>query len=376
MTTKMRRGITIFMLLVFAMTAFVPVVQAATIVAQPGDNNDTVKDINQMLKSLGYYYGTVSNYYGTSTKAAVKLFQRANGLSDTGIVDQETYNLLLKLSGGSGQAPSPAPDPTPQPEPTPKPQPNPEPMPNPTPKPTPNPGSGIVAQLGDNNETVTEIKTMLKSLGYYYGSISPYYSTSTKYAVAMFQSAKGLKSTGTVDSETYELLKSLYRGNNPTPTPTPTPEPNPKPNPEPQPEPKPEPTPNPTPVAGLTADEQLMFNMVNQERAKAGLKPLQIDMRLVQSARLKSQDLITNNYFSHTSPVYGGFAALIRSYAPDYRYLGENLAGNKSVQGAMTAFMNSSGHRKNILNPNYTHIGIGIVSGGPYGKMYTQHFGG
>ena len=119
-----------------------------------------------------------------------------------------------------------------------------------------------------------------------------------------------------------------------------------------------------------------MVNMVNQERIKAGLKPLQVDMRLVQSARVKSQDMITNNYFSHVSPVYGNFTSLIRKYAPDYIYIGENIAGNRTVEAAQSAFMNSTGHRKNILNPNYTHIGIGIVSGGPYGKMFTQHFGG
>jgi uncharacterized YkwD family protein len=129
-------------------------------------------------------------------------------------------------------------------------------------------------------------------------------------------------------------------------------------------------------VAGLSAEEQQMVNLINQERAKAGVAPLKVDLRLVQSARLKSKDMIENNYFSHTSPTLGGFAALIRKYAPDYRYLGENLAGNRSVQAAHTALMNSSGHRKNILNPNYTSIGIGIVNGGPYGKMFTQHFGG
>jgi len=159
---------------------------------------------------------------------------------------------------------------------------------------------------------------------------------------------------------------------------TPQPEPKPQSDPASQPEADPD-LGNQTPsseVIDLTVDEQLMFNLINQERGKAGVALLQVDARLVQSARAKSKDMLENNYFSHTSPTLGSFAALIRQYAPDYRYLGENLAGNRSVQAAHTALMQSDGHRKNILNPKYTHFGIGIVNGGPYGKMFTQHFGG
>lgn len=246
--------------------------------------------------------------------------------------------------------------------------------------------ANIIAQPGDNNATVGEINKMLKTIGFYYGSPSNNYGVSTKAAVALFQRMKRLEATGIVDEQTYAALKADYTaktGGTTTPEPT-KPEPTkPEPTtPEPtKPEPtKPEPTkPEPTPpatIAGLTAAEQQMFTMVNQERAKAGVAPLTIDMRLVSSARTKSQDMIANNYFSHTSPVLGGFASLIRKAAPEYSYIAENIAGNKSVQAAMTAFMNSQGHRKNILNPSYTHIGIGIVSGGPYGNMFTQHFGG
>ncbi len=132
----------------------------------------------------------------------------------------------------------------------------------------------------------------------------------------------------------------------------------------------------PQAIQGLSADEKEMLDLINKERAKVNAAPLQIDMRLVKSARAKSSDMIDNNYFSHTSPVYGGFSALIRQYAPDYSYTAENIAGAPRVETAHKNFMNSSGHRKNILNTNYTHVGIGIVDGGPYGKMFTQHFGG
>jgi len=148
-------------------------------------------------------------------------------------------------------------------------------------------------------------------------------------------------------------------------------------------QPKPEPTtPSETPStpipSGLTADEAAMVKLVNQERTRAGLKPLEVDMRLVQTARAKSRDMIDNNYFGHISPTYGNpYQQMKAAGITGYSVLGgENIAGNSSVQGAHTSLMNSAGHRANILDSRYTHIGIGIVNGGPYGKMFTQHFAG
>lgn len=128
------------------------------------------------------------------------------------------------------------------------------------------------------------------------------------------------------------------------------------------------------PAQGLTADEKQMLDLVNSERAKAGLKPLEVDMRLVDLARKKSADMIKNNYFDHTSPVYGTPFEMMKSAGITYRYAGENIAGAPTVQRAHEGLMNSPGHRANILSPNYNRIGIGIVDGGPYGKMFTQLF--
>lgn len=136
------------------------------------------------------------------------------------------------------------------------------------------------------------------------------------------------------------------------------------------------PTTPPQTVSGLNADEQTMFNLVNQERSKAGLSPLQADMTLVKLARLKAQDMINKGYFSHTSPTYGSPFDMMKSYGVRYSYAGENLAGASTVQSAHTNLMNSSGHRANILNTNYTKVGIGVVSGGSYGKMFVQMFTG
>jgi len=131
-----------------------------------------------------------------------------------------------------------------------------------------------------------------------------------------------------------------------------------------------------TSTAGLTAAEQQMLDLVNAERTKAGLQPLQADMQLTKLARMKSQDMINLGYFDHNSPTYGSPFDMMKQYGVTYKTAGENLAGNRSVQAAHTALMNSAGHRANILNSSFTHIGIGIVEGGQYGMMFTQMFVG
>ncbi|MFZ7102229.1 MAG: stalk domain-containing protein [Peptococcaceae bacterium] len=127
-------------------------------------------------------------------------------------------------------------------------------------------------------------------------------------------------------------------------------------------------------AAGESELERQMLELVNGERAAAGLEPLQMDSRLVELARLKSQDMIEKNYFSHTSPTYGDPFTMMKDYEIGYLTAGENLAGNPSLTGAHEALMESPGHRANILKPEFTHIGIGVVKGGKYGLMITQMF--
>lgn len=127
---------------------------------------------------------------------------------------------------------------------------------------------------------------------------------------------------------------------------------------------------------GLTVEEQQMLNLVNQERQKQGLQPLKANLELTKVARVKAKDMIDNNYFAHQSPTYGSPFDMMKQFGISYRTAGENLAGNQTVEGAHNALMNSDGHRANILNANYTEVGIGIVSGGPYGKMFVQMFKG
>jgi uncharacterized YkwD family protein len=134
-------------------------------------------------------------------------------------------------------------------------------------------------------------------------------------------------------------------------------------------------TPNaPTNTGTLSAAEQEMIKLVNEARAQNNLPALKVDTSLASVARTKSQDMMDNNYFSHNSPKYGSPFDMMKSFGIKYVQAGENIAGNQTVPAAHNALMNSPGHRKNILSPDFTHVGIGITKGGPYGNMFTQMF--
>jgi uncharacterized YkwD family protein len=116
-----------------------------------------------------------------------------------------------------------------------------------------------------------------------------------------------------------------------------------------------------------------LIDLVNQERTKAGLKPLQVDMDLVRVAKTKSHDMAENNYFSHVSPTLGTVYNMLDREGIYYTRAGENIARAASVNRAHELFMNSSGHRANILHSGYTHIGVGIVKHGTSYRV-TQVF--
>ncbi|MBC2722522.1 CAP domain-containing protein [Desulfosporosinus sp.] len=168
---------------------------------------------------------------------------------------------------------------------------------------------------------------------------------------------------------------NLTRTNSVAPTPTPVPTPAATPTPTPAPAPTPTPTiPSIPPVSALTADEQLMVDMINQERIGAGLNPVIADLRLTAVGRAKANDMKVNNYFSHTSPTYGSPWAMMQQAGITVRWAGENISANKSVPGSMASLMQSPGHRANILDPRFTHVGVGIAYGSAYGNLYVQEF--
>ena len=124
--------------------------------------------------------------------------------------------------------------------------------------------------------------------------------------------------------------------------------------------------------AGVSSFESEVIRLVNEQRAQYGLKPLTENWELSRVARYKSQDMADNRYFSHTSPTYGTPFQMIRAFGLSFRTAGENIAyGQRTPQAVVNAWMNSSGHRANILSTSYTQIGVGYVASGNY---WTQMF--
>jgi uncharacterized YkwD family protein len=122
----------------------------------------------------------------------------------------------------------------------------------------------------------------------------------------------------------------------------------------------------------LSQFEQEVVELTNAERSKHGLQPLQMDAELSNVAREKSRDMAASNYFDHNSPTYGSPFDMIQQFGIQYRSAGENIAkGQRSPQEVVNAWMNSEGHRANILNDNFTHIGVGFVE---QGNHWTQMF--
>lgn len=122
----------------------------------------------------------------------------------------------------------------------------------------------------------------------------------------------------------------------------------------------------------LSEFENDVVTLTNQERQQAGLSILQVDNSLSGVAREKSNDMQQKGYFSHTSPTYGSPFDMMRDFGITYQSAGENIAqGQQSPEEVVQAWMNSEGHRANILNGDFTHIGVGYD---PSGHYWTQMF--
>lgn len=122
----------------------------------------------------------------------------------------------------------------------------------------------------------------------------------------------------------------------------------------------------------VSAYEAEVVRLVNEIRKENGLQPLTANWELARVARYKSQDMKDKGYFSHTSPTYGSPYQMIRAFGLSFRAAGENIAkGYSTPQAVVNGWMNSSGHRANILNASYKQIGVGYVAQGNY---WTQMF--
>jgi uncharacterized YkwD family protein len=129
----------------------------------------------------------------------------------------------------------------------------------------------------------------------------------------------------------------------------------------------------PNPAAeGINNAAAKVIELTNAERRKNGLPDYQADTQLSNVAKVKSDDMQQNNYFSHTSPTHGSPFDMIRDHGVAYKSAGENIAqGQRTPEQVVQSWMNSEGHRKNILSADFTHIGVGYNENGHY---WTQMF--
>ncbi len=128
-------------------------------------------------------------------------------------------------------------------------------------------------------------------------------------------------------------------------------------------------------AGSLSAVEMEVVRLVNIERQKAGLSPFTASSELSKVARVKSEDMAKNNYFSHTSPTYGDPFTMMKSFGIKYNTAGENIAkGYSSAQSVVNGWMNSPGHRANILNPSFNKIGVGLYKTSNGTAYWTQMF--
>lgn len=121
--------------------------------------------------------------------------------------------------------------------------------------------------------------------------------------------------------------------------------------------------------------EQQVVDLVNKERAAVGLPALKVNTKLAGVAEKKAEDLRDNNYFAHQSPTYGSPFDMMKQFGITYSSAGENIAkGQKSPADVMNGWMNSQGHKDNILNSSYTEIGVGYVTDSSGTTYWVQHF--
>ena len=125
-----------------------------------------------------------------------------------------------------------------------------------------------------------------------------------------------------------------------------------------------------------TTEENQLLDLINAERSKNHIPALSIDDALQNVARLKAQDLVQNNYFSHTSPTYGTPFEMLKNNHISYKTASENIAGNSSIEGAVSSWMNSASHKENILSNDYNYTGIAVVDSIAYGKIIVELFVG
>lgn len=221
---------------------------------------------------------------------------------------------------------------------------------------------GGYTSMGQTVVSGSDAKAMVSKQLQYYGSRSVLNSKYNTIGLVVADTSNGLLCL--------QLLATKPANQSTKPAPQPAPAPQPKPQPAPQ------PAPQPTPNVTMNELQQQVVELVNVERAKHGLKPVVAKQDLTNVAQLKANDMYQNRYFSHTSPTYGSPFDMMRKYGISYSAAGENIAmGQKTAAQVMQDWMNSPGHRANILNANYNEIGVGAYNSySGYGYIWVQEF--
>lgn len=121
-------------------------------------------------------------------------------------------------------------------------------------------------------------------------------------------------------------------------------------------------------------EKDVILRLINEERKKAGRPLLTVDSTLEKAAQTKADDMVKNNYFSHTSPTYGSPFKMIQDFGISYKSAGENIAGNPSIEAAVESWLKSDEHKKNILSNAYNYVGIGVANSKTYGYIIVLMF--
>ncbi|GAB6179087.1 hypothetical protein JCM14036_04060 [Desulfotomaculum defluvii] len=234
--------------------------------------------------------------------------------------------------------------------------------------------SGGYSTIGQTIVRSNDVATMVQKQLVYYGSRSILNAKYNRIGLAFMDTSSGKICVQLLGYK--PITEPIEKPEQPVPQPEPTPQPEPAaPQPEPEPQPEPQPVPQ-EPTSFMNDFQKQVVNLVNAERAKYGLQPLVAKEDLTKVAQAKAQDMYQSRYFSHTSPNYGSPFDMMRKFGISYLAAGENIAmGQKTPEQVMQDWMNSSGHRANILNAKYNEIGVGVYqSYSGYGYIWVQEF--
>ncbi|MEW6696784.1 MAG: CAP domain-containing protein [Bacillota bacterium] len=243
------------------------------------------------------------------------------------------------------------------------------------------PGSGALLQIAKNGgysslgQTIvsgTDVKTMVDKQLKYYGSRSILNAKYNRIGIVIADTATGKLCVQLLATKQDTPVQQPTQPSQPTQPEQPNEQPQ-----QPQQPQQPEQPQQPQQPASFMNDlQKQVVDLVNVERAKQGLKPVVAKQDLTNVAMLKAQDMYKNKYFSHTSPTYGSPFDMMRKYGISFTAAGENIAlGQRTAAEVMQGWMNSPGHRANILNANYNEIGVGIApSYKGYGYAWVQMF--